>query len=154
MYTYIGVFHFLLWLRVHSSNKVRCVTFCYPCARSFITTLLFMVTLVIFDFIVSPYGNYTCGVICLFELNLISKVQRGNEIAALYTALYNQCGSYVWSFLQKPTMSPQEMDLLNKLKKLRNHLTKNNQIWPNKRAPHPKVNKCPLVVLFFATRYD
>ena len=53
------------------------------------------------------------------------------------------------SFLQKPTMSPQEMDLLNKLKRLRNHLTKNNQIWPNKRAPHPKVNKCPLVVLFF-----
>ena len=105
-----------------------------------------------FDIIVSPYGNYTCGVICLFELNFISKVQRGNEIAALYTALYNQCGSYVWSFLQKPTMSPQVMDLLNKLKKLRNRLTKNNQIWPNKRAPHPKVNECPLVVLFFTTR--
>ena len=105
-----------------------------------------------FDFIVSTYGNYTCGVICLFELNFISKVQRGNEIAALYTALYNQCRSYVWSFLQKPTMSPQEMDLLNKLKKLRNRLTKNNQMWPNKRAPHSKVSKCSLVVLFFTTR--
>ena len=49
-----------------------------------------------FDFIVSQYGNYTCGVISLFELNLISKVQHGNEIAALYTALYIQCGSYLW----------------------------------------------------------
>ena len=64
--TFIHIyFHFLLWLKVHSSNKVRWVTLCYPWASFIITTLLVMVTFCLYWFTIwIPYG-----VVSLFELN-------------------------------------------------------------------------------------